>query len=322
MMPSSSAHSRRSSHSDSFLQLENNNIKVHEDTLSHPKDVLAQPPAGGLPHPAGTLPHPEDSTVSSRNRSQHRNVRIFDASDRNTTVGGLILTKENNNTNCVTNANLYAMVEIIVVVTTNFTLRNESEITIQMDNSPLQPGDYYIHASEPFQLSNELILCRALSLQTGTRVQAFRDNVRLRDRRCIITGEEYADDDNWRGFEAAHIFPLAYEKHWVDYNYGRWISTPDEEIKGGKINSVRNGLLLRSDIHQLFDFYDFSINPDVCVYSLCFFKQTNYIRIITRLYVLHVIGRVLLESILIKGLLIILKDQLNSFYVGILDRLF
>jgi HNH endonuclease len=104
----------------------------------------------------------------------------------------------------------------------------------------------------------------------GTCVQAFRDAVRLRDQRCVITGEEVvtAHLDNWLGFEAAHIFPPAYERHWTDYNYGRWISIiPDT---GGCINSVQNGLLLRSDIHQLFDSYDFSINPDVCTYILHF----------------------------------------------------
>jgi len=72
-----------------------------------------------------------------------------------------------------------------------------------------------------------------------------------------------ADIDDWAGFEAAHIFPLAYERYWLNHNYDRWISLSQE--KGEKINSVQNGLLLRSDIHQLFDYYDFSINPDVCI---------------------------------------------------------
>jgi hypothetical protein len=212
--------------------------------------------------------------MTSTYRSKHRNVHIFNASDRNTTIGGLILTDG------VTNANLYAMVEIIVIATSDFTLRNESDVIMEKDSSPLQPGNYYIHASrkflgsfiniqvtkskaEPFDLSNELLLSRALSLETGTRVQAFRDAVRLRDRRCVITGEEYLDDDNWRGFESTHIFPLAYEQYWTDHNYSRWISIiPD---RGAAINSVQNGLLLRSDLHMLFDFYDFSINPDVCI---------------------------------------------------------
>jgi HNH endonuclease len=79
----------------------------------------------------------------------------------------------------------------------------------------------------------------------------------------VISGKEAkgAAYNSWTGFEAAHIFPLAHEGHWRDYNYDRWISLLPET--GGPINSVQNGLLLRSDIHQLFDSYDFSINPDV-----------------------------------------------------------
>jgi hypothetical protein len=124
----------------------------------------------------------------------------------------------------------------------------------------------------PIQINNETIVTRAISQQSGTRVQAFANAVRSRDRRCVITGEEAieADLDLWTGFEAAHIFPLAFEGLWKDYNYGRWIKSPpnEDEIQGGKINSVQNGLLLRSDIHQLFDMYCFSINPDVCIHTL------------------------------------------------------
>jgi hypothetical protein len=72
----------------------------------------------------------------------------------------------------------------------------------------------------------------------------------------------------WRGFEAAHIFPLAYEEHWRNNNFARWISIPS--IAGGSINSIQNGILLNSAIHQLFDSFAFSINPDVCIYILYF----------------------------------------------------
>jgi len=101
-------------------------------------------------------------------------------------------------------------------------------------------------------------------------VHAFRHAIRLRDRRCVITGRVAlgAQDDNWIGFEAAHIFPLAYEEHWRNNKFARWISIPP--IVGGTINSVQNGILLRSDIHQLFDSFAFSINPDVCIYILYF----------------------------------------------------
>ena len=72
--------------------------------------------------------------------------------------------------------------------------------------------------------------------------------------------------DFWEGFEAAHIFPLAYEGHWVDHHYGRWVTI--EPVKEGSINSVQNGLLLDSAIHQLFDVYYISINPDVRLKSI------------------------------------------------------
>jgi hypothetical protein len=97
-------------------------------------------------------------------------------------------------------------------------------------------------------------------------VQAFCDAVRSRDGRCVISGFEIPTAGGvnfYTGFEAAHIFPLAYENHWIANNYGRWITIPPET--GGTINSIQNGLLLESGIHQLLDSYHFSINPDVCV---------------------------------------------------------
>lgn len=69
--------------------------------------------------------------------------------------------------------------------------------------------------------------------------------------------------NNWRGFEAAHIFPPAREEEWTRNNYGHWIDPAFKPASGSSINSVQNGMLLRADLHQLFDGYDFSINPDV-----------------------------------------------------------
>ena len=129
-------------------------------------------------------------------------------------------------------------------------------------------------------VNDEPCLIRTISLGTGTRVQYFRDAVRSRDRRCVISGKEAtgADSDYWVGFEAAHIFPLAYEQHWLDHNYSRWISLSPE--KGGKINSLQNGLLLKSDIHQMYDNYGFSINPDVCISNLTFSIKLQWLMII------------------------------------------
>jgi hypothetical protein len=104
-----------------------------------------------------------------------------------------------------------------------------------------------------------------LSVQTGARVHAFRKAVRSRDRRCIISKQRAvrAHLDHWEGFQAAHIFPLAKEEIWEEKGYSSWIKILPEDSDTGTINSVQNGLLLRSDIHQDFDCFLVSINPEV-----------------------------------------------------------
>ncbi|KAF2177197.1 hypothetical protein K469DRAFT_733016 [Zopfia rhizophila CBS 207.26] len=175
------------------------------------------------------------------NRSRKRNVHIYDANDPTTVLGGLRLA------NGVTNASFYSLYS-----------------QIEKDDHPLQPGKYFIVAADPFNVNNEPWLVRTISYASGTGTQTFSDAVRSRDRRCIISGREAldADDDNWRGFEAAHIFPLAYEGYWSDYNYGRWITIPPANPTKGSIILMQNGLLLDSAIHQEFDGYDLSVNPD------------------------------------------------------------
>ncbi|KAF1808140.1 hypothetical protein P152DRAFT_469182 [Eremomyces bilateralis CBS 781.70] len=173
-----------------------------------------------------------------RNRSLGRDVHIYDADDRTIVVGGLILT------NGVTNANFYSMVEMLVVFTTAFELQNEEGIKVQKTDDPLRPGNYYIHASGSFSVNKESWLVRTKSISTGTGTQ------------CFLA----AQFDRWDGFEAAHIFPVAYEDHWKDHGYEHWITIQPDN--GGAINSVQNGLLLDSAVHQLFDNYILSINPD------------------------------------------------------------
>ena len=68
--------------------------------------------------------------------------------------------------------------------------------------------------------------------------------------------------DLWFGFDAAYIFPLAYESDFTLQGLSRWITNKRGDSDTG-INSCQNGLLLRADIHQLFDNYGFSIHVDV-----------------------------------------------------------
>ena len=210
------------------------------------------------------------------NRSNDRDVHIYNAKDRNTILGGLRLTRG------VTNANLHSMIEIFCIFEMFYNLQNEDEMVIQRDHHPLRPGKYFIvtegmqrsytmiwHAlTEPgylgsITISNEPWLIRTISVATGSRLGSFRDSVRERDGRCVITGiDDYIRSGDWTSYEAAHIFPLAYQSHWSDHNFSRWITIAPET--GSAINSVQNGILLRSHIHALFDNYHFSINPDVC----------------------------------------------------------
>jgi HNH endonuclease len=107
-----------------------------------------------------------------------------------------------------------------------------------------------------------------VSVQSGIRTQSFRNAVRSRDGKCVVTGREAPDaaNDNWDGLEAAHIVPLAHQDHWNNQGFSNLITIPPASATAGNINSVQNGLLLRNDIHLLFDCYDFSINPDVCLH--------------------------------------------------------
>ena len=100
-----------------------------------------------------------------------------------------------------------------------------------------------------------------IALQPGSRSKSFRDAVRERDRRCILTGRMALYE--WTTFEATHIFPLAYEGHWNELKCNEWITLPPAAESDGSINSPQNGILLGLDEHLLFKSFSVSINPDV-----------------------------------------------------------
>lgn len=167
------------------------------------------------------------------------------------------------------------MVEIVLVISSSYFLQTDDGNSL-----PLLPGNYFIVADGTVGVSDEIMVTRAVSRSTGTRLERFRDEVRERDGRCVVSKREnsMAQYGIWSGFEAAHIFPLAYEKYWKDQNFGCWITLSSE---GDKINSVQNGLLLYRSIHNSFDHFEFSINPDVSI--RCPFRSLLLIVIIGRL---------------------------------------
>ncbi|RPA88907.1 hypothetical protein L873DRAFT_1724108 [Choiromyces venosus 120613-1] len=191
--------------------------------------------------------------MSSADRSAWRNTFIYDPNNRHTVLGGLWATPG------ITNANLYSMLEIFCLFSNTFELHDEAGQLVEKDVAQLQPGNYYIVTKGTITLTNEVPLLRTISLQSGTRTASFRDEVRERDGACVFTGHR---SGRWKGLQATHIFPLAYEGYWKDNGYGRWITVPPAHTPDGLINSVQNGILLRSDVHGYFDSYDLTINPD------------------------------------------------------------
>ncbi|KAG0134044.1 hypothetical protein HOY82DRAFT_537791 [Tuber indicum] len=113
-------------------------------------------------------------------------------------------------------------------------------------------------------ITDETPLHRTKSLKTGTRVGSFREAVRERDRRCVITWKWVLlpQEDRWIGFEACHIFPLAHQAYWEDKKLDAWITIPPDNESHGRINSVQNVILLKNEVHAFFDAYELSINPD------------------------------------------------------------
>lgn len=81
------------------------------------------------------------SSVTSRirrNRSAGRNVHLYKVNNSTEVLGGLVLT------NGITNTNFYSMVEILLIFTSTFFLRDERNTPIPKDSNSLQPGNYYI----------------------------------------------------------------------------------------------------------------------------------------------------------------------------------
>lgn len=72
------------------------------------------------------------------NRSAGRNVHLYKVNNSTEVLGGLVLT------NGITNTNFYSMVEILLIFTSTFFLRDERNTPIPKDSNSLQPGNYYI----------------------------------------------------------------------------------------------------------------------------------------------------------------------------------
>jgi len=106
---------------------------------------------------------------------------------------------------------------------------------------------------EPIKLSTEPIVTDSMSWSSASRDTSFKATIRERDGRCVVTGvPNLRPDIDWYSWQAAHIFPKHCEKIWNDKNFDQYITDMDGFRGSSKINSVQNGLLLRSHIHTVF----------------------------------------------------------------------
>ena len=204
-----------------------------------------------------------------KDRSRGRNVHIYSTNDTSTVIGGLKAT------NGITNSNFYSMVEITYIFDKDYKLRYEGGTIVKRDDNRLQPGKYLISTAGSLSTNNEPWLARTGKGHPKIYTTKFRDAVRKRDRGCVLTGERAinAEDGDWGGFCATHIFPLEYAEHWVDSGHDCLITTPTSRRSASRratgIYSVQNGVLLRADMRKRFERYLVSINPDVSP-QVCF----------------------------------------------------
>ncbi|KAG0639745.1 HNH endonuclease-domain-containing protein [Tuber brumale] len=194
----------------------------------------------------------------SINRSLARNVTFYDATKPDEVLGGLV------QNGSITEANFLDILEILLVVEGS-PLRVQERMSSHIVSRtvvPLQVGVYDIHCD----VSYEAWMHRMISHKISGREYHFRHDIRHRDRKCVISGipmpEIFIQSNNWTSFEAAHIFPLRHESLWIEHNYGRWITDMHDAVGSSKINSRQNGLLLRTNVHKMFDQYLISVNPE------------------------------------------------------------
>ncbi|KAK9320587.1 hypothetical protein V1517DRAFT_348042 [Lipomyces orientalis] len=198
-------------------------------------------------------------------RSRGRNVHFYNALDPDHALGGLILSPLNPS---VTQKMFLFMLGILIRASHPYsvTLRG-TDVILTPSDELLKPGHYDLRSKSPrgsISITAEQCILRDHSRIKASRTDKFRNQVRERDaRKCVITGIVNTDAEvgSWDGFEVAHVFPISHKKLFVDLGFSELITNRESEKDSG-INSCQNGLLMRSCIHQQFDGFDFSINPD------------------------------------------------------------
>ncbi|KAI9780784.1 MAG: hypothetical protein M1839_006572 [Geoglossum umbratile] len=153
-------------------------------------------------------------------------------------------------------------------------------INLSGNNNAVHPGYFVVLSAngEPLDIpiTEETAVPRSLSYSLSSpdpRVAAFRDRVRERDNCCVVTGTRVLFQE-YSGFQAAHIFPVAHLDLWRSGQWSQRIEDDFHDVGESKIHSVQNGILLASHVHAYFDKYMIAINPDDGYKVTCFTPDT------------------------------------------------
>ncbi|KAK9235709.1 HNH endonuclease-domain-containing protein [Lipomyces kononenkoae] len=202
-------------------------------------------------------------------RAIGRDVHFYHFAEPDNALGGMILNPS------VTERIFLLMLDILIDASGPYwvTSRSTGE-TLALSDEPLKRGHYDIrpHSRKgTISLTRETCITRVLSRTRTGRDDAFRQLVRERDGKCVITGlvntEAYRND--WTSFHACHIFPISFEEYFVQKGFSGCITNRADERDTG-INSCQNGLLMQSNVHERFDKFLFSVNPDDGYKVTCF----------------------------------------------------
>ncbi|RPB20765.1 hypothetical protein L211DRAFT_858686 [Terfezia boudieri ATCC MYA-4762] len=106
-----------------------------------------------------------------------------------------------------------------------------------------------IDANEWVTVTDERWVQRLISFNVSGQEDAFKTGIRQRDGRCVISG-------------IVNTATRIVRENWTSGDTGRWITDIDDTNGVSKINSLRNGMLLRRDFYNDFDQCLISVNPD------------------------------------------------------------
>ncbi|RPB28070.1 hypothetical protein L211DRAFT_860397 [Terfezia boudieri ATCC MYA-4762] len=174
-------------------------------------------------------------------RSLGRNVKFYDATSPEVALGGMI------QNGSVTEGNFLDMLGILLITETPIRVQERGSGHIVMKtNNRLEAGHYDVYCDSPINVNNGPWVFRLISHNVSGRDGAFMTGIRVRDGKCVISG---VMNPRLRG------------------NMGQWITDMDDTNGSSKINSLQNGMLLPSNIHQMFDQYLISVNPDIIVFD-------------------------------------------------------